>query len=267
LKKGIINISPTDPMQQILILMRILNELFFGLRYVSFGNIHGLSGNTERIDGIMGEIINNWNYYIELCFEKEYLPRLTNYIRIMEGSPEERTSIYTKKLITELQWLKRLFFLPFHKFESLVPPPFQKGEINPIYVKIKTLRKYLTAVAAGIEQGNKAGGAEAHAPCDGIDNPWDPYVFQVPNPLSIRLDALLGPKIKNNASLIYFALAVTAVLDYLVNNENSWAYGPQTGPLFRSEKGEGLVPLSGVDKRIDADALFKQVLKQRQKKQ
>jgi len=266
LKKGKINIAPTDPMQQILILMRILQELFFGLRYVSFGSIHGLSGNTERIDGILGEIINNWNYYIEQSYEKEYLPRLTDYIRIMEGSPEERTSMYTKKLITELHWLKRLYFLPYYKFESLVPPPFQKGEINPIYVKIKTLRRYLGAVAAGIEQGTKAGGAEARAPCDGIDNPWDPYVFQVPNPLSIRLDALLGPKIKNNASLVYFSLAVTTVLNHLLNNEDSWAYSSPGGPLFRSEKGEGVTPLSAVEERIDADALFKQVLKQRQKK-
>ena len=79
--------------------------------------------------------------------------------------------MYTKKLITELHWLKRLYFLPFYRFESLVPPPFQKGEINPLYVKIKNLRKYLSAVAVGIERGNRAGGAEQNAPCDGIDNP------------------------------------------------------------------------------------------------
>ena len=264
LRKGIVNIAPTDPMQQILILMRILEELFFGLRYVSFGAIPDHSGNLEGIDSLLGEIINNWRHYIEMSFEKEYLPRLSEYIRIMEGSKEERSSPYTKKLVAELHWTKRLYFLPYYKFESLVPPPFHKKDITPIYVVVSNLRKYLTLVAAGIEQGNRAGGAEKHAPCDGIDNPWEPYVFQVPNPLSIRLDALLAPKVRNNSALVFFCLAVTAVLDYLMNNENSWAYSPRPGPLFRSIKGEGLLPLTGVDIRIDADALFKQSLKQHQ---
>ena len=147
-----------------------------------------------------------------------------------------------------------------------MPPSIQKKETIPIYAKIKTLRKYLTAVATGIEKGNKAGGAEARAPCDGIENPWDPYVFQVPNPLSIRLDAILSPKNKTNATLIYFCLAITSVLDYLVNNEDSWAYRESAGPLFRSVNGEGITPLTGVDNRIDADEIFKRSLKEQQKK-
>ena len=265
LRKGIVNIAPTDPMQQILILMRILEELFFGLRYVSFGVIPDTKGNVEELDTLLGEIINNWHYYLEMGFMKEYLPRMTEYIRILEGSYEERTSSYTKKAVAELHWIKRLYFLPYYKFESLVPPPYQKGEVNPIYAEIKNLRRYLTIVAAGIDQGNKAGGAEKHAPCDGIDNPWEPYIFQVPNPLSIRLDALLAPKAKNNAALVYFCLAVTTVLDHLINNEDSWAYSSRPGPLFRSVNGEGVMPLTGVDTRIDAEAIFKQSLRQQQK--
>jgi hypothetical protein len=219
----------------------------------------------ERVDSILGDIINNWNYYIQTSFEKEYLPRMIEYNRILEGSYEERHSVYTKKLIAEMHWIKRLYLLPFYKFDSYMPSPIQKKDTIPVYSKIKTLRKYLTAVAAGIELANKAGGAETHAPCEGIDNPWDPYVFQIPNPLSIRLDALMGPRVKNNASLIYFCLAVTAVLDYLVNSEGSWAYGSRPGPLFRSVNGEGETPLAGVDNRIDASAIFKQALLQRQK--
>ena len=265
MKKGVVNIAPTDPMQQILVLMHILEELFFATRHVSFGAIPDSSGTIEELSAPLGAIINNWRYYIETSFGKEYIPRLLEYVRVLEGSHEERASMYNKKLITELHWLKRLYFLPFYKFESLIPPPFRKGDINPIYGEIKNLRKYFSAVAAGIEQGNRAGGAEAQAPCDGIGNPWEPYVFEVPNPLSRRLDALLAPKARNNAALIYFSLAVTTVLDHLLNNEKSWAYGSRPGPLFRSVNGEGAVPLTGVDNRIDADGIFKQTLKQRQK--
>jgi hypothetical protein len=266
LKKGIVNIAPTDPLQQIFILMRILEELFFGLRYVSFGAIPGSDGNPERVDDILMNITNNWHYYIEHSFEKEYLPRLTEYIRILEGSSEDRNSAYARKVQSDLHWTKRLYFLPFYKFESLAAPPFQKKDITPIYPEVKKLRKYLTAVASGIELGMRAGGIEKHAPCDGIDNPWEPYVFQVPTPLSLRLDALLAGRVKNNASLVFFTLAVTGVLDYLVNNEDSWAYGGRPGPLFRSIDGEGTTPLTGVDTRIDADNIFKQAMKQRERK-
>jgi hypothetical protein len=264
LKRGFVNIAPTDPLQQFFILKRILEELFFGLRYVSFGSVAGSNGNPERVDDILVNIINNWHYYIEFSFEKEYLPRLSEYVRILEGSSEDRNSPYARKMLSDLHWTKRLYFLPFYKFESLATPPFQKKDITPIYPEIKKLRKYLTAVAAGIEQGMRAGGAEKRAPCDGIDNPWESYIFQVPNPLSLRLEALLSEKAKNNTSLIFFTLAVTAVLDYLVNNEDSWAYGSsRSGVLFRSVDGEGIQPLTGVDTRIDADNIFKQAMKQR----
>jgi hypothetical protein len=272
LKKGIVNIAPTDPLQQVFVLVRIIEELSFGLRYVSFGSVSGPDdtegsslGSTERVDEIIADIINNWRYYIEFSFEKEYLTRMAEYIRILEGSPEERSSSYTRKVISDLHWTKRLYFLPYYKFESISPPPFQKKDITPIYPEIKKLRKCLTAVAAGIEQGTKAGGAEKLAPCPGIDNPWEAYNFQVPNPLSNRLDALLQGKNKSNASLVFFALAVTVVLDHLVNSEDSWAYNERPGPLFRSVNGEGITPLTGVDTKIDAEELFKASLKRQGK--
>jgi hypothetical protein len=265
LKKGIVNIAPTDPLQQIFILMRILEELFFGLRYTSFGTILGADGKAERVDDVLVELINNWHYYIESSFEKEYLSRLSEYIRILEGSPEERSSAYARKIVSDLHWTKRLYFLPYYKFESMSPPPFQKKDITPIYPEVKRLRKYLTAVASGIEQGNRMGGAAKLAPCDGIDNPWELYEFQVPNPLSTRLDAILQGKNKNNASLVFFTLAVTVVLDSLVNSDDSWAYKERPGPLFRSINGEGVMPLTGVDTSIDADSLFKASLRRQNK--
>jgi hypothetical protein len=264
LKKGVELIAPTDPIQQTFILMRVMEELFFGLRYTVFGVIMGPDGNTETIDGPINRIINNWQRYTEASFDKEYLPRLDEYCRLLENSAESRTSNYAKRLINELHWAKRLYFLPYYKFESIMPPPFQKREINSIYPEIRTLRRYLTAVAGGIEQGNKNGGAEKHAPCDGIDNPWDAYVFQVPNPVSQRLDELLAPNNRNNSSLIYFSLSVAVVLDHLLNNENSWAYTDRAGFLFRSENGEGVRPSFGVDTHIDTEVIFKQTLKKRQ---
>jgi hypothetical protein len=264
LKKGYELIAPTDPILIMAILMRILEELFFGLRYVSFGMVIGSDGNPDRAGDVLGSIINNWQTYIDISLNKEYLPRLKEYVRILDSNAESRTSSYAKRILNDLHWAKRLYFLPYYKFESIFPPSIQKKEIDSLYPEIRKLRKYLTAVATGIEQGIKQGGAEKRVPCDGIDNPWEPYVFQVPNPLSRRLDALLGDKKKNNATLIFFTLAVATVLDYMINNENSWAYSnDNSSVLFRSVDNAGVRPLTGVDTKIDADEIFKQALKQR----
>ncbi len=264
LKKGYDLIAPNDALQQVAILMLILEELFYALRYVSFGTIAGSDGGAERADEVVNRIVSGWHDFIEGVLEKQYLPRLGEYCRLLDGAPESRTSTYAKRTLMELYWLRRLYFMPYFRFESVSPPPFRRQEITPIYTEVRTLRRILTAVAAGIERGSREGGAEKRLPCDGIDNPWEPYVFQVPNPLSVRLDALLGGKSskrKTNAALVFYTLAVTTVLDHLINEESSWAYGDEGAPLFRSVDGEGIKPLFGVDERVDAELIFKETLK------
>jgi hypothetical protein len=255
-------IPSTDPLQQVIILTRILEELLFGLRYVTFSTVTEPDGTVENIEEAMVNIMTNWHFYYDEAFSKEYLPRLAEYCRILDSPAESRTSPYAKRLVNELHWTKRLYFLPYYRFESSSPPPFQKKDVDALYPEIRHLRKYLTAVASGIEHGLKAGGVKDNTHCDGIENPWENYNFQVPNPVSTRLDALLGKK-RTNASLIFYTLAVTVVLDYLVNNDNSWAYNDErTALVFRSVDNAAITPAFGVDTRIDTDALFKQSLKQ-----
>ncbi|GHV75914.1 hypothetical protein AGMMS49942_07350 [Spirochaetia bacterium] len=265
LEKSYVLVPPTDPLQQVMILTRILEDLLIGLRYVRFSTVVDPSGAAEDIEAAMTDILTNWHFYIDEAFDKEYLPRLAEYCRILDNPAESRTSPYAKRLLNELHWTKRLYFLPYYRFEASAPPPFQKKDITALYPEIRRLRKYLSMVAAGIEQDLKLGGGTPHcegAHCEGIENPWAPYVFQVPNPVSTRLGALLGKK-KTNASLLFYTLAVTVVLDNLVNNDGSWAYsGDRSGALFRSVNGDGNTPAFGVDKQVDAEALFKQSLKQ-----
>ncbi|MDR3171343.1 MAG: hypothetical protein LBU17_06910 [Treponema sp.] len=263
LKKGYELLNPLDPLLQVVVLMRILEELLYGLRYVSFGAIIGPDGEPEPIDRTLVEIINNWHHYIETGITKEYLARLVEYCQLLETSVESRNSTYAKRIYNELHWVKRLYFLPYYKFETVTAPPFQRKDVVALYPEVRKLRRYLSLIAAGIEQGSKQGGAERKAPCDGINNPWDAYVFQVSNPISKRLDMLLGSKKRNNASLVFFTLSVVTVLDHLLNNEDSWAYGSVPDVLFRSIEGKGIIPQFGVDEKIDADALFKQVMKER----
>jgi len=254
-------IAPTDPVQLVSVLMHILEDLFIGMRYVNFGIITGADGKPVKVSDELSDMLNNWRRYIEDSFTRTYLPRLAAYCRILENSEESRASPYARKNLNELHWIKRLYFLPYYKFESIGPPPFPKQDIIPIYAEVRKLRKYLTAVAVGIEQGTRAGGPAAKALCNGINNPWESYNFQVPNPVSKRLDMALPPEKRLNATLVYITLSTVTVLDYLINNENSWAYGSRPGPLFRSVKNEGITPMFGVDEKLDADQIFKDSLK------
>ncbi|MDR2259076.1 MAG: hypothetical protein LBE14_08020, partial [Treponema sp.] len=102
LKKGYELIAPTDPMQQVAIFMHIISELFFGLRYITFGTITGSDGNPSRVDDYLGSIINNWQKYIDLGFGKEYLPRLADYCHVLENSADSRTSVYVRRTLNEL---------------------------------------------------------------------------------------------------------------------------------------------------------------------
>jgi hypothetical protein len=207
--------------------------------------------------------MTNWHFYYDEAFSKEYLPRLAEYCRILDSPAESRTSPYAKRLIDELHWTKRLYFLPYYRFESVSPPPFQKRDVTALYPEIRRLRKHLTAVASGIEHGIKAGGLKDDTHCDGIENPWENYNFQVSNPVSNRLDTLLGKR-RTNASLIFYTLAVTVTLDYLVNNDTSWAYNDDRPVVFfRSVDNAGVTPVFGVDKKVDTDELFRQSLKHR----
>jgi hypothetical protein len=266
MKHGYELIAPTDPLQQISVLMQILDDLFIGLRHVNFGIITNPDGSHINVSEEMIEIINNWRRYIEDGFTKDYLPRLMDYCRMLENSEEARGSVYAKKILNELHWIKRLYFLPYYRFESLGPPPFQKQDVIAIYSQIRKLRINLTAIAMGIEQGTRTGGASVKTPCDGINNPWETWNFPVPNPISRRLDMMLPQERKINATLIFFSLSAITVLDYIVNNENSWSYeGGRPGPLFRSVRNEGITPLFGVDKKLDADKIFRESLKKNEK--
>jgi hypothetical protein len=263
MRRGYELIAPTDPLQQVAVMMYILEDLCVALRYVKFGSVIGSDGSMVNAQEMIGAIITGWRLYLDNSYVKEYLPRLNEYCRMLEHSFDSRSSPYAKRTLDELRWLRRLYFLPFFKFDSLGLPPFQKQDITAIYGEVRTLRRGLTLVASGIEQGNNEGGAAVKALCQGIENPWEKYHFEVSNPVSRRLDALLSLPRRNNAALIFFALAAATVLDYLLNSESSWAYNDQPIYIYRSVNNEGIKPLFGIDDKVDADQLFRDAMKKR----
>ncbi|MDR0375144.1 MAG: hypothetical protein LBH85_05410 [Treponema sp.] len=266
--KGCELIAPTDPVHQLIIFVRIIEELLIGLRSVTFT----ASTNREDLEDEypleeeMSAATNNWHDYIAASLDKEYISRLNEYCQVLIESSEARTSPFARRMIDEMCFAKRFYFFPHLHYttqNSSTATTFQKKETPALYREVRKLRRALTIVYEEIEKAMKAGGPEANAKCERIANPWKPYVFHVSGPISKRLDVLLGPKKRHNASLILFTLSVTTVLDYFLNNASSWAYNPPKETLFRSIEGKGAVPQFGVDEKIDADAIFKWKLKER----
>jgi hypothetical protein len=252
LKNGYELIAPHDPLLHIIVLMQTLENMFFGLRFVKFNA-------TTQLEPDLTIITSNWRTHMDASIDKGYLPRLVEYCTILENEPESKNAIYTKRLYSELQWIRRLFFMPYYTFDIQFPSPFKKEEIVPLYIEVRKLRRILTGVASGIDTKNKDA-------VGSLTNAWEPYNFQVANPVSARLNLLLSDKKRNNASLVFFTLSIATVLDYLINNDSSWAYREHSSTgLFRSIANNGTMPQFGVDTKIDADSIFRQTLKETEK--
>jgi len=264
MRRGYEQIAPTDPVQQVAVLVHIIEDLCSAFRFVSFEPVVGPDGSDIILNDELGKIAANWRGYIDGSFTGEYLPRLTEYCNILAQTPGASTSPYAKRILNDLHWAKRLYFLPFCKFESMGPPSFQRHEIRSIYSEVKVLRRYLTLVATAIEKWNRAGGPTTKLRCEALEAPLGRYNFNIANPVSKRMDILLPKSRRNNMHLIFFTLSAVTVLDFLLNSESSWAYrNPHsTGYPYRTIEGKGGVPMFGVEEKIDADAIFRESVMQ-----
>ena len=147
-------------------------------------------------------------------------------------------------------------FLPHFKFDQLLlERPTNDSKYRPLFFRTDFLRKIFTTLAARIDKASESKGSVL-----GILNPWDRYVFDIPNPISKRLDVLLGAKktensAATNANLLKYVLCILAVLDWWVNTEESPAYKTKNSAVYRiSEKDGG--PAFSVPMRTDQNQLF-----------
>ncbi len=265
LPKGFDLIAPEDPMHLVIILIHILEEFFYGLRYVAFNTVPDADNELVHVAQDIDKIINTWHDFIERLLVKEYYQRLNEYCRILDNTSESRTSRYALTTLSEAMWIKRLFFMPYFRFESMLTRPhFRHSDLPKLHKSIRELKRILGHVAICIEKGMKAGGAKTDASCSSIENPWEPWNFQVPNPISIRISALLPekkPSRRTNAALVYYTLSVVSVLDYIVNDTKSWGYLDRNYYPYRSVDNRGNKAIYGMSEEIDTMALFKESLK------
>jgi hypothetical protein len=242
-------IAPQDPVHPVLILAQIIEELLYGFRYIKFVG----TPNSASLN----DIVDDWHTAISESFEKKYLPLLNEYAHHFEYSAQKRNSTYAVNIASDIHWIRRYYFLPYYDNMPPTPPSFLKKDVISLYAVVRRLRKDLAECALAIEEANKKGGAPGNVMVDGIENPWEGYNFQVENPLSKRLNAMLGKNQRNNTSLIFFTLAIVTVLDSYLSNKNSAAYRADTEILFRSSGTGEFKPIFWVEKQSDTYSLFK----------
>ncbi|MDR0684308.1 MAG: hypothetical protein LBF83_04185 [Spirochaetaceae bacterium] len=242
-------IAPQDPAHLALILSQILEELLYGFRYIKF--VGTLNANS------LNEIVDDWHSAISESFEKKYLPLINEYAHYFEHSSQKRNSTYAMNIASDIHWIRRYYFLPNYGYIPPTPPSFLKKDVISLYATARRLRKDLAECAIAIEDANKRGGASANVMVTGIENPWKMYNFQIENPLSKRLNILLGKNQRHNASLIFFTLAIVTVLDSYLSNKNSIASRADTEILFRNSETDKFKPVFWVEKQKDTFQLFK----------
>ncbi|MDR2490494.1 MAG: hypothetical protein LBD20_03725 [Spirochaetaceae bacterium] len=267
LVKGAELLAPEDPCSHVLILSSIIEELLYGFRKIQFSDTSEGSFQIADDDDNtpLDTILDNWQKIIEESFERQYIPRIQECAQLFQHAGHKKNNPYGLKLRSGIHWTRRFFFFPYYNYKDNTPPPFKKSEITALYPFVRHFRKKLTVLATAIDRAQKMGGRDADAAVDGLKNPWSPYVFQIENPLSRRLNTLLAKKQRDNVSLIFFTLAIVTVLDNLMNDENSIAYTADMDKLYRTAE-DGETPVLWVGKTSDTFSLFKTAALERAKK-
>ena len=255
-------ISPENPLQVTMILVKIIEDLFEGCRHLVF-EVDKEKGKTETVSAeSLSTIMNEWSDYREIVFEKLYLPNLRDFVNNLYAQRDFLRNQYGKRLMSNLQWHIYYNFLPYMRFEQLLldkPSNESKVRILPsrVAVLVEELARITTAADASASEGKEFGE---------IPNIFAPYKFSLPNVVSQRVGVLLGGSKQKqgsratNLNLLKYTYAVASVLDWWVNCKTSPAYSGDKVPVCRISPDDGR-PIFSVEERDDQNLLFARSIK------
>ncbi|AEE15928.1 hypothetical protein [Treponema brennaborense] len=255
--EGLNFIPPENPMQVVIILIKIIEDFMEGCRNITFAAISDkkdLAGNSQNDS--FGKIMNEWTTYRETLFEKLYVSNLKDLVNHLYTQKDFTRSQYGKKLMSNILWHTRYNFLPYLQFEQLLlEKPVNEAKVRPLYIRTPLLVNELFRFTLIADDTAKSGKESLEIP-----NIHAPYRYDIPNVVSRRLDVLLGAKKKQggratNANLLKYMLAIAAVLDWWINNKSSPAYAGSDNQLYRTSPEDGS-PVFSVPERSDQNELF-----------
>lgn len=248
-------LHPENPLQVTIVLCRILEDFFQGLRNIEF-NIKA-DEKLGAINDSIADTLNDWASYREDLFEKKLGDYLRNYVNSIYSQSDYPSTQYGKENLNNIYWRTKYYFLPLYQFSApILKKPNNDSRYKPMYARTDYIRTVFTALAKRIDEN-----ASSKETVLGVLNPWNRYVFDLPNNISRRLDVLLGARADDdvtratNANLIKYTLCVMSVLDWWVNNSTSPAYTTGADKLYRISAKDG-GPEFSVPERTDQNQLF-----------
>lgn len=247
-------LSPENPMQVTVVLLRILEDFFVGCRNIDFTPVStAVSKENDSISSVM----DDWSAYRENVFEKLYCDPLNDLVNQIYSQDDYEDSQFGKKLITSLLWQTQWHFLPNFKFDQLIlERPQDESKYRPLFLRTDFARSYFTEAVSLCDKV-----ASMRGDVSMISNPWDHYKFDISNEISKRLDTLLGGNNTtattnaNNANLLKYTLCILSVLDWWINNPESPAYSTNPRRIYRISEEDGK-PKFSVPERNDQNKLF-----------
>ena len=258
-------LSPHNPLQITVTLLRIIEDLFQGCRNIIFTEEDDGSGSKQKDK--LSTVLNEWSVYREELFERLYGDQIRDFVTQEYSQGDFKSSLFGKKMLTNMLWQTKYNFLPLFEFEQLLlEKPQNDMKYRPLCMRTDFLRTTFTAMSKNIDSCVASKGVVL-----GISNPWAKYQFDIPNPVSKRMDVLLNAKkplaetSATNANLIKYSLCIVSVLDWWVNNPESPAYTTDAQKIYRiSEKDGG--PAFSVPVRTDQNKLFAESVRASSKK-
>lgn len=256
---GFNSLSPSNGVQVALVLMRIIEDLFQGCRNINF-NLKA-DENIGQIPDDIASILSDWSYYREDLFDKKYGDYLRQFVNTTYTNKEYPNTQFGKEAINNMLWRTKYYFFPNFKFNPpVLTKPLNDSKYKPVYARTDYLRTVFSTISRRIDENQAAKKAVL-----GVMNPWDRYVFDIPNVVSKRLDVLLGAKkddsvtAATNANLIKYTLLIIAVLDWWLNNASSPAHNTDPMMIYRVGK-DGSLEFSAPE-RTDQNQLFANAIK------
>lgn len=258
-------LAPDNPLQVTLILLLILEELFQGLRLIKFVPLQPLSAIDESED--IYKILEEWILYQEIIFDKNFSTDLKEYTHQIYTQPEYNKAPYGRTQLSNMYTLIKTTFLPYFDIRLYGTAKIQKDDrLPPFYLRVRRLKRLLDRYHDEVRAALPGSDVNTTGSLPGVQNPWAQYKFDIPNSVSKRLDALCGgkhSKIKTNALLIKYTLSILSVLDWWINDKDSYAYQNAPDYLYRVTEPGKSVPAFGIKVRTDVDAVFLKHLKAR----
>lgn len=262
---GFNQLAPENPVHLTIILLWVLEQLFYGLRSIKFEPIKVISPREEAEP--VEKILEEWILYQEQIFEKQFIPDLKEFTHQIYTQPEYYKNQYGRRLLSNMYSLMKNVYLPYLSIRLYaIARPAKNEALAPFYVRVRTLKRLLDRYNFQVHKilDMQSGARVGSVP--GIENPWATYRFEIENPVSKRLDALCGGKQSKNRTndlLLDWALKILAVLDWWINDRDSPAYKSDPSHLYRVVEPGSRVPAFRIKERTDVGALFARKLKER----